>query len=65
MSTDEVLEILKRRGFSLKLLADGTPAIRGPVSEATPALLRVLGLYRAEIVERMRAEGQTEAAAHV
>lgn len=52
MTTDEVLAVLRERGLEV-VLKDGEPALRGNAAEATPKLLRVLKLHRAEILRRL------------
>jgi hypothetical protein len=56
MSTDTLLAFLEERGLKVELTADGTPTLRGPKEEATPALLDVLKMpvHREEIVRRLK-----------
>lgn len=57
MSTDELIEVLRGRGLRLALDEDGRPQLRGPRTEATPALLRVVGLHREALLAKLGLEG--------
>jgi hypothetical protein len=60
VTTDEVIAVLRERGFTLRLEDDGTPIIRGPTNEATPRLMKVLAIHRERIIARLRqAKGST------
>lgn len=54
MSTQEVLEIVRKRGLSI-YIKDGQPVLKtnGKSGEATPELLNVLTLHRERIIEAM------------
>lgn len=54
MSLEGVLSILAERGLSIQVDPDGTPHLRGPKEEKTPALLEAVTAYRTEIVEKFR-----------
>lgn len=50
MSTQQLLEIVKRRGLQI-VLVDGRPVLRGERNAATPRLLAVLKRHRERIVD--------------
>lgn len=54
MSTDQLIEIVQRRGLILKLV-DGQPVITRPggKGELTDNLLKVLKHHRERIIERL------------
>lgn len=51
---DYLLQVLAERGLSVAVGGDGTPRLRGPASEVTPALREMLALWRDELIERFR-----------
>lgn len=52
MTTDEVLGLLRERGLQVVQTDEGL-VLRGPASEKTPKLLRVLAIHRDEIKKRL------------
>jgi hypothetical protein len=50
MGLKNVLDVVAERGLSLYLAEDGSPRLRGPRSEITPALVEALRAYREEII---------------
>lgn len=56
MSTDEVLNIVKRRGLTLTIATDGRPVIKNGAGNpnVTDKLLAVLKIHRDRIIERLR-----------
>lgn len=57
MTLEQVLAEVKDRGLRLVLSRSG-PRLQGRTSEATPALIGALGVYKQQIVERLRAEAK-------
>lgn len=54
ITLDDLFRIVAERGLRLSLGPDGQPILTGERVEATPALVRLLKLRKAEIVERLR-----------
>jgi hypothetical protein len=54
MPLPDVLRVLEERGLIAYLAPDGTPRLRGPAGEVTPAVREALEAYREEIVQRLR-----------
>lgn len=54
MTTDEVMQELKARGFSLELNENGEPRLLGNKDMLTLALKKVLHWHRDEIVRRLK-----------
>lgn len=59
-TASDVIAIARERGFKV-LVNKGTPPmpfLRGPVDEATPALMEALRVWRIEIIEQLLRENQ-------
>lgn len=54
MSLDNVLEILRERGLTLRVQIDGKVVLKGKTSEITDAVRQTVTAYKSEIVERFR-----------
>jgi len=57
-----ILEAVKDRGLKLLLRPDGTPYLRGDKAQATPLMLEVLKLHRAEVVSYLQQQGSSSVA---
>lgn len=47
-------EILAARGFTVVLQADGSTLLRGNRKQATPALMRVVGHFKEELIAELK-----------
>lgn len=56
MTLEKLQQIIAERGGRIDILADGTPVLRGLGKQATPALLRVVGYYRGELIKNLKGE---------
>ena len=53
MTTEEILEEIRKRGLEIVLSEDGVLKLRGSSEEKTPALLKALRHHRERIVGRL------------
>lgn len=54
LTLQKLLDILRQRGFRIELRPDGSASLRGDRAQATPALMRVVAMYRYELIEELK-----------
>lgn len=54
ITLEQLKAILRRRGFTVALGDDGRPVLRGKAKVATPALMRVVGFWREELIAELK-----------
>lgn len=59
MTTDELVEVLDKRGLRVNVRPDGTPELLGGKEMATPTLMRAIKFHREALIRRFAPAFQT------